>query len=147
VEFIPTHQRRKKNVKPLYEPIKEERTSLSPKNYVLGRINGGEGLCNNFSCEALYREEHPDVKKEIAVMHFVPLSAAQCFPTAIEQSELHSLKNLKALEIDKFNSAQLDSLRDEWTQFLKRPANTISRQIILKEADRLAAKYRSLFLD
>jgi len=143
VEFITAQQRLEKKVKPLYEPT----VAGSPKNDVLGRIKSGEGLCNNFSCETLYRNEHPDVKKEIAVVHFVPLSAAQCFPTAIEQNELHSLKNLKALEIDKCNSAQLDSFRDEWTQFLKKPANTMSRQMVLKEADRLAAKYHSLFLN
>ncbi|HNA71764.1 MAG TPA: hypothetical protein PKW73_00390 [Candidatus Obscuribacter sp.] len=143
VEFITAQQRLEKKVKPLYEPT----VAGSPKNDVLGRIKSGEGLCNNFSCETLYRNEHPDVTKEIAVVHFVPLSAAQCFPTAIEQNELHSLKNLKALEIDKCNSAQLDSFRDEWTQFLKKPANTMSRQMVLKEADRLAAKYHSLFLN
>lgn len=147
VEFITTHQRREKNVKPLHEPIIAGRSSLSPKNYALGRIISGEGLCNNFSCEALYRKEHPEVTKESAVMHFIPLSAAQCFPSAVEQNELHSLKNLKALEIDKFNSTQLDAFRDEWTKFLKSPVNTVNRQMVLKEADRLAVKYHSLFLD
>ena len=66
--------------------------------------------------------------------------------TAIEQCELHSLKNLKAIEPDKFNSTQLDAFRDEWTEFLKSPANTMNRQMVLKEADRLESKYQALFV-
>lgn len=146
LEVITPYQRRKKNVKPLHEPMIAGRPSLSLKNYVLGRIKSGEGLCNNFSCEALYRKEHPEVTSEIVVMHFIPLNAAQTFSTAIEQNELHSLKNLKALEPSKFNSKQLDAFRDEWTEFLKSPANTMNRQMVLTEADRLESKYQALFV-
>jgi hypothetical protein len=145
--YLTPQQLRRKRVVSSYQPLfagtTESNRKISERNFGNEKL----WLCSHFSCKALYLNEHPDVTKEIAVMHFVPLSAAQCFPTAIEQSELHSVKNLKAIEPKTVNSAQLDAFRDEWAEFLKTPANTMNRQTVLKEADRLAVKYHSLFLN
>lgn len=145
--FLTPQQQRRRHVVSRYEPLLTGIAKPSRKMTEEELRNRKLRLCSNFSCKALYRKEHPEVTSEIVVMHFIPLSAAQYFPSAIEQCELHSLKNLKAIEPDKFNSTQLDAFRDEWTEFLKSPANTMNRQMVLKEADRLAAKYQSLFLD
>jgi hypothetical protein len=145
--FLTPQQLQRKHVVSRYEPLLTGIAKPSRKMTEEELRNRKLRLCSSFSCKTLYFREHPEVTKESAVMHFLPLSAAQCFPSAVEQNELHSLKNLKALEIDKFNSAQLDAFRDEWTKFLKSPVNTVNRQMVLNEADRLAVKYHSLFLD
>ena len=147
-DFLTSQQSHRRKIIPLYAPIIVGRPDVSRTMTAGGFRDGKQGLCSNFSCKALYCKQHPEMTKDFVVLHHIPVDIGQCFPEAIEQNELHSLKNLKAMDISKLKSADLDAFREDWHKFIKINAfgNSSARKAIKKEADRLAVKYRSLFL-
>jgi hypothetical protein len=113
-------------------------------------------LSNHHSCKTLFFKKHSVLRdKAVVVIHVVPCCMDILCPDAVEENELHSLTNLKAIRIKDIGSEQFLNFQKEWNEFFKIQADRtyvnhragISRKELLDKADELVDKYSSLFVE
>lgn len=106
-----------------------------------------------FSCSNLYLEQHPEQAGKVVVVHIIPVCTGDLLAKAIEPSELHSIRNLRAIKISNVRSSLLQEFREDWQKYLSGHVSKmgvanieITRADLLDYANNMVEKYKSLFV-
>jgi hypothetical protein len=88
--------------------------------------------------------EHPELEGKVVVHHAVEQQVQTRYPGVVNDSELHSLENLRGIPKEINSDVHLSQIRKDWNRFYRANPNP-SKDDLLAEATRIDDKYGSQF--
>ena len=107
------------------------------------------GVSTSNDYRTTFFKANPELEGKVVVHHAVEQGVLKRFPGVVNESEMHSLENLRGIPNDLNSMLHLSSLRAEWNQFYKpfMANGTMPTKIqLLQKATELDAKYGDQFI-
>lgn len=94
--------------------------------------------------KATFFEANPDLEGKVVVHHAVEQQVLTRYPGVVNESEMHSLENLRGIPKEINSDVHLSAIRKEWNRFYRSTPNPTQQQL-LDKATEIDIKYGSQF--
>lgn len=102
----------------------------------------GESTSNDY--RGTFFEANPNLKGQVVVHHAVEQQVKKLYPNLFTNSQMHSLENLRGVQLSDNNVLHLSVIRRLWNSFYRDNPNATADQI-LEQATKIDKDYGELF--
>jgi RHS repeat-associated protein len=100
----------------------------------------GEG----YDYKKVFFTENPDLKGKVVVHHGIEQQTLKRYPNLLNETEIHSIDNLRGIPLKLNSDLHLRKIRKEWNNFYRAHPNPTKDQLIQKRLE-IDSKYGNLF--
>lgn len=102
----------------------------------------GQSTSNDY--RSTFFEANPELKGQVVVHHAVEQQVRKLYPNAFTNSQMHSLENLRGVQLSDNNVLHLSVIRRLWNSFYRDNPNATAEQI-LEQVTKIDKDYGSQF--
>jgi len=120
------------------------RTGNTASELTFGEYKATFGSSTSTDYKGTFFEANPSLDGTVVVHHAVEQQVLNRYPGVVNESEMHSLENLRGIPKEINSDVHLSAIRKEWNQFYRNTQNPTQQQL-LDKATEIDMKFGSNF--